>query len=114
MIDWGRVRELHDEIGDESFTEVFELFLEEVEAVLGHLGNCMEKLGDDLHFLKGCAWNLGFTEFGAVCQKGERQVAGGQAGEVDLATIFANYSASKTAFLAGVGAYCKSCGARTS
>ena len=33
MIDWKRVRELRDEIGEEDFSEVVDLFLEEVEEV---------------------------------------------------------------------------------
>ena len=75
MIDWGRANELLAEIGCEGFAEVVDLFLDEVEAVVLRLEIRPEpaQYEADLHFLKGGAWNLGFAEFGALCQDGERK-----------------------------------------
>ncbi len=104
MIDWTRVGELRDEIGEDSFIEVVELFLDEVEEVVARL----RSTGDpdtyeaDLHFLKGSAWNLGFAEFGALCQEGERSSAQGQAGGVAIGRILDCYGRSKAAFVAGL------------
>lgn len=106
MIDWERVAELRDEIGEAGFSEVLELFLDEVEAVVMRLGSRPEKLEDDLHFLKGSAWNLGFASFGASCQNGERRAATGCGAEVDISEVIATYSASKKAFMARVGEFC--------
>ncbi|WP_372837504.1 Hpt domain-containing protein [Phaeovulum sp.] len=108
MIDWERVTELHDEIGEESFAEVVDLFLDEVESILTHLGTCPQSLGDHLHFLKGSAWNIGFATFGAACQEGERQATAGHAAEVDIAAILSSYERSKMAFFARVGEFCES------
>lgn len=99
MIDWERVRELHSEIGDDGFAEVVELFLDEVEAVVMTLGSRPDKIEEDLHFLKGSAWNLGFRDFGGQCQQGERLAAAGQGAQVDLPVIRTSYDRSKAEFL---------------
>ncbi len=104
MIDWMRVNELRDEIGEDGFAEVVELFLDEVEEVVVRLGHapdprCFEQ---DLHFLKGSAWNLGFSAFGALCQDGERRSARGTPSAVDMGAILASYAASKDHFLTGL------------
>lgn len=104
MIDWVRANELRAEIGCDGFAEVVDLFLEEVEDVVRRLKSrpdpsCYEA---DLHFLKGGAWNLGFAEFGALCQEGERRSAAGNAPGVDVARIVRAYFASKEEFLAGL------------
>jgi HPt (histidine-containing phosphotransfer) domain-containing protein len=99
MIDWERVAELRSEIGADGFAEVVELFLDEVETVVMALGQKPEKLGDEMHFLKGSALNLGFRDFGAECQKGEKLAASGQVGAVDLAEILNSYGVSKTQFM---------------
>ncbi len=102
MIDWERVAELRSEIGAEGFAEVLELFLDEVEGVVMNLGRKAEKLGDDLHFLKGSAWNLGFRGFGAMCQDGERRCAAGNCASVDVDAILECYARSKTQFMGRV------------
>ncbi len=106
MIDWERVAELQSEIGAEGFAEVFELFMDEVESVVSCLGQRREKLEDDLHFLKGSAWNLGFRRFGALCHDGERQSAAGQPDDVDVAAVLECYSQSKALFIARVAEFC--------
>jgi HPt (histidine-containing phosphotransfer) domain-containing protein len=100
LIDWGKVRELRDEVGDEDFDEVVELFLEEVEETLGQLGGIGRCVEHDLHFLKGSALNLGFAHFSGLCQQGETAAADGRAGEVDLVAVREAYVSSKQAFTA--------------
>jgi len=104
MIDWMRVDELRQEIGDEGFAEVVELFLDEVEEVVMRLAAAPapESYEQDLHFLKGSAWNLGFADFGACCQEGERKAARGLATVADIAAAIENYDRSKAAFLGGL------------
>lgn len=100
MIDWPRVKELRDEIGPDDFTEVVELFLEEVEEIIQKLrGNDRSQLEQDLHFLKGCALNLGFERFAELCLQGERQSAEGQAEQVDLPAVLDAFETSKQSFL---------------
>ena len=102
MINWKRVNELRDEIGPEDFAEVVELFLEEVEQVIDKLREApdFEKLGEDLHFLKGSALNLGFRSFSILCQTGETASSEGTADSVDIGAILASYEASKIEFQA--------------
>ncbi|OOY14680.1 histidine kinase [Thioclava sp. DLFJ4-1] len=99
MIDWDRVQELRSEIGADGFAEVVDLFLDEVEAVVMGLGGRPDRVEEDLHFLKGSAWNLGFRDFGGACQQGERMAAAGRAVEVDLGAIRETYRLSKTQFM---------------
>ena len=103
MIDWTRVHELKDEIGEEDFGEVAEMFIAEVEEVIDRLKASPDpaRFEEDLHFIKSSALNLGFSDLSALCQAGERQAATGDAVGVDLAPVFASYAASKTAFLQG-------------
>ncbi|MDR0808834.1 MAG: Hpt domain-containing protein [Gemmobacter sp.] len=103
MIDWDRVSDLRSEIGEEGFTEVIALFLEETDEVIARLtGTSGGHLGSDLHFLKGSALNLGFRELAALCQEGERHCNAGQAGIMDLAPLLQLYRDSKAAFETGL------------
>lgn len=104
MIDWSKVTSLIDEIGADSFDEVVELFLDEVDTVITRLKARPdpERYEQDLHFLKGSAWNLGFTDFGALCQDGERLAARGGAASIDIAAVLDCYQRSKMDFLAGL------------
>lgn len=103
MIDWARVHELKEEIGEDDFAEVAEMFIAEVEEVIAHLKATPspETYEADLHFLKSSALNLGFTDLASLCQDGERRAAQGEAEQVKLGPIFAAYDTSKAAFLAG-------------
>ena len=104
MIDWQRVDELRQEIGDEGFAEVVELFLDEVEEVLARLRNAPSPATyeEDLHFLKGSAWNLGFAGLGALCQDGERNAGRGNTAAIDVGAILASYDESKAVFIKGL------------
>lgn len=101
MIDWDRVAQLRNEVGPDDFSEVVELFLEEVDEVTGRLATAQEAgaLAADLHFLKGSALNLGFEQLGLMCQEAERMAARGEAAAVSVAPILACYEASRQSFL---------------
>lgn len=103
MIDWDRVNELKDEIGEEDFAEVAEMFIAEVEEVIDRLKSTPDPATyeDDLHFIKSSALNLGFAELSTLCQDGERRAAAGDAAGVDLAPVLTSYATSKAVFLAG-------------
>ncbi len=102
MIDWARVAELRDEVGEDALDEVVEMFLEEVEEVVARLKAAPDPANyeEDLHFLKGSALNLGFRAFSDLCQAGEKSAAAGQAESVDLTIIFRAYDNSKAEFTA--------------
>lgn len=103
MIDWARVRELKEEIGEEDFAEVAEMFIAEVEEVIDRLRATPDptQFEEDLHFIKSSALNLGFAHLSTLCQDGEHKAASGNAESVDLAPVFASYAASKAAFVSG-------------
>jgi HPt (histidine-containing phosphotransfer) domain-containing protein len=101
MIKWSRVAELRDEIGEEDFADVIDLFIDEVEEVVNRLRLTLSlpDLEQDLHFLKGSALCLGFERFSDLCQDGERRAAAGDAANVDLPEILDAYEQSKIQFL---------------
>lgn len=99
MIDWGKVRELRDEVGAEDLQEVVDLFLEEVEGTIGELAHGPE-LEAQMHFIKGAALNLGFSDLADACYKGEKAAAEGDGDSVDLDEVKSTFSASKSLFLA--------------
>lgn len=103
MIDWGRVKELRDEIGADDFDEVVALFLEEADEVIARISPAAgaKALEADLHFLKGAALNLGFADFAALCQDGERRAAAGDT-NVDIDPVRGCYQGSKIAFGLGL------------
>ncbi|WP_298259160.1 Hpt domain-containing protein [uncultured Litoreibacter sp.] len=97
MLDWRRVQDLKDDLGEEDFEEIVGLFLEEVEEKLqGLLHGNIEELSSDLHFLKGSAANLGFESFRKLCETSERDPT-----EFEAGLLLSEYQESKVAFLAG-------------
>ena len=99
MIDWARVDELRNEIGEDDFGEVVDLFLTEVDGVIAILAPGMPGLEEQLHFLKGSALSLGFADFSSLCASGEVRAAGGQDISADLASLLTCYAASRAHFL---------------
>ncbi|MEX0338922.1 MAG: Hpt domain-containing protein [Arenibacterium sp.] len=98
MIDWDRLLELRNEVGAEDFEEVVELFMEEVDTIIEPMRqgqNTLTNLESDLHFLKGCALNLGFTGFSDLCHEGEKQAAAGQGETVSIARVLEVFDQSK-------------------
>lgn len=103
MIDWSQVDELKDEMAD-SFDEIVEVFLEEVDESIAKLapGGSAESLAAGLHFLKGAALNLGFTQFAELCGTGEKLAEQGQVAGIDVGAVQACYKLSREEFLAGL------------
>lgn len=102
MIDWDRIETLFSEVGAEDFGEVVALFIEEVEDSIARLRALTDTvlLEAEMHFLKGCALNLGFARLGALCARGESDAAQGRHAEVDIAAIIDCFEASRAAFTA--------------
>lgn len=99
MIDWQQVLALKEEIGDDDFEEVVDMFLDEVEEGLGDLQDDQQtsQLEASLHALKSSALNLGFRQFADLCAAGEGAAARGE--PVDLTPIFSTYAESKAIFV---------------
>ncbi len=102
MIQWARVNELRDDVGAEDFDDLVKIFLEEVEDTIQDLSpdSTANQMEQHLHFLKGCALNLGFRTFSDLCQDGERKSAKGETGTIDLTAIIDGFEQSKTVFIA--------------
>lgn len=108
MIDWNRVRDLRDEMGEEDFPKVVKLFLEEAEEVIERLSDTRGetgKLEQDLHFLNGSAMSFGFIDLSDLCQDGEHKSSIGQAETVDIGEVVKVYYETKTRFLQELSAH---------
>lgn len=99
MIDWKRVGELKDEVGEDAIMEIAEIFLEEMTEAIDPIlqGNQPASIPDILHFVKGAALNVGFSDLAKVCENAEQNP-----GALNTKTLVSTFSASKSAFLAGL------------
>lgn len=99
MIDWMRVAELREEVGEDDFDEVVTLFLEEVADSLAPLRSdpiCSDP-APFLHALRGSAANLGFAPVGQICEILEAKCTGAP---MDLAAVVKAYDTSCAEFMA--------------
>lgn len=102
MIDWARVDQLRDEVGEDAFAEISAMFLAEAEAAVARLHDGMTgpTLAAELHGLKGSALNLGFADLARLCAAGEATAAAGNPKTVDLAAVKRAFSTARAAFVA--------------
>lgn len=105
MIAWDRVAELREEIGEDSFAEVIEMFVEEAE----ELSDAIAEAGPDqmegaMHAMKSTALNLGLSELAEICAVGELAAAAGRSDEVDVAGVLLCYRRARKALLERVKA----------
>lgn len=73
MIDQGRLDELKNDFGEDDLDEIIEVFLAEtweaIDALEGKVGRLSpSEMGDQFHFLKGCARNVGAFDFADLCE----------------------------------------------
>jgi HPt (histidine-containing phosphotransfer) domain-containing protein len=100
MLNWQRVQDLKDDLGQEDFDEIVDLFLEEVEEKLEVLQNGRtDGVSAELHFLKGSAANLGFESFRVSCEQMERAPE-----QFEVDELLSVYKSSKAAFMEGTKA----------
>ena len=103
MIDWNRGAELRDEIGNDGFAEVVDMFLAEADDVIARLSPDLgaQSLENDYHFLKGAALTLGFVVMAHLCQSREIAAKGGVISG-DLTEFNSIYHNSRAALMAGL------------
>lgn len=100
MIDWERVTSLRDEVGEDEFRPLVEMFLDEIEAGLMALGSANPVVTwDSLNLLKGCSLNLGLTAFFRICDTWEKLMASGNADQLEIDLLLASYATSKQLLL---------------
>lgn len=98
-VDWDRVAELREEVGEDSFAEVLSLFLEEMDEAVDSLKAGAPDTGK-LHFLKGAALNLGLTRLAALSSDGETRLKWDPAETVPTAPLLEAYRAAKAELIA--------------
>lgn len=101
VIDWSHVRQLCLEVGAEDFDEVVELFFDEVADTISRIETLtdLSNLAEDMHFLKGSALSLGFSQMSQLCHEGEKAAEKGENDSVDIDAIIESYTLSKQEFL---------------
>ncbi len=87
MIDMNRIEELRADLSAEDFAEVFACFISEARETLAQLAPLRDQaLREALHFLKGGALNIGFTDFALLCQRGLDDSLGGRDPDIPALT----------------------------
>ncbi len=89
MIDQTRLQELEDDFGADELGEIVEAFLDEAFEAVDELQTLdrdadLDAIGRHLHFLKGCARNVGAMDLGDICEALEAQPANAVSGEVTV------------------------------
>lgn len=109
MINWAQVRQLEQDVGPEDLGAVIAVFLAEVEEAIKDLHaiplDDTAQIAAMLHFLKGCASNVGFEAFAEICAKGEVKAENGQVSDVTTAGVVRIYEGSKKLFLEDFSAH---------
>lgn len=102
-MDWDRVRDLREDVGEDDLGGIIALFLEETDAVVAQLAahRSAGELRSDLHFLKGSALNIGMASFAQACHAAEEQLSCDN-GSVDIDLILGLYVQSREALVSGL------------
>ncbi len=100
MIDWIRIDELRDEVGQDDFGDIVGVFFEEAQEALENLrrADTVVTLLGQLHFLQGSALNLGFSNFAAICRNEENSLQKDPSHKVEIDKIYGVFSSSKQQF----------------
>lgn len=97
MVNWDRITELQEEVGEDDLAEVLVLFCEEVEEALGALATTdAAKLKGHLHFLKGSAMNIGLDQVSTLCREAEQSLTSDPNAIVSVDTIRSAYQSART------------------
>lgn len=95
LIDWDRVMELKDEVGDDAFAEILEMSVEELEETFARIASSPQVTAADMHFLKGASLNLGLAQLAEVCKSGEMALRDDSTASIDLSAIRRLYDDSR-------------------
>lgn len=93
MIEWQRLEELRDDVGEEEIAGVIDLFLAEIRQALPGLAQS-DAHGRValLHSMKGSARNIGLYGFARICDDEERRILENglpAVSDADIAAAFA-------------------------
>lgn len=95
MLDWTRISELQDDLGEDGFAEMSELFLQEIATILDQLipESAVTTWESQLHMIKGCALNMGLgalAGYAAQLEQNAHQTLAWDAEIVRLRDLFAD------------------------
>ncbi len=96
MINWDRINELTEEVGEDDLSEVLLLFCEEVEEVLEKLPSASaNEVPAHLHFLKGSAMNIGLESVSQLCKSEEQRITADPSAQPAVEAIQSAYLSAK-------------------
>lgn len=96
MVNWDRITELQEEVGEDDLAEVLQLFCEEVEEALSALSTTdAETLKGHLHFLKGSALNIGLDQVSTLCREAEQTLASNPQSNILVEAIRSAYQSAR-------------------
>lgn len=98
MIDWDRVAELQAEIGEDDLAEILSVFFEEIDGAIATYGKDGRSEAETLHFLKGCAANIGLSSVASLCLEGELALRDDPAARPQINNIRRAFSTARLEF----------------
>ena len=99
MIDWARISELQDDLGEEGFAEMAALFLQEIDTALSVDPPGQPPEAEALmHMIKGCALNIGLAALGDLCAGYEARARAGECQMIDMALLRQVFTTSRQEF----------------
>lgn len=102
MIDWDRITELKNDMGQDEFPALVSIFLDEVENALSNLNGQTAPIEADFHFLKGSALTLGFQDLAKLASAGEIALHQDADAQVEVSPIAKAYDLEKRELLENV------------
>ncbi len=99
QIDWARLHQLQEDVGTEDIRGIITLFEQELKQVIAQLPLEAEpaQMANNLHYLKGCALNLGFNDLARLCQQSFDHLNTDPAPPITLAPILECYESATQA-----------------
>jgi HPt (histidine-containing phosphotransfer) domain-containing protein len=96
MINWARLLQLQEDVGKNDIHDIIILFEQELKQVIAQLPlqTDPEQMASNLHYLKGCALNLGFEDLADLCQAGYTRLSQSPRTGVTVAPILSAYEAA--------------------
>lgn len=102
MLDWTRISELQNDLGEDGFAEMAVMFLDEIEQALHGLPGARAdpvRLAETLHMIKGCALNVGLGAVASHAAQLEHQTPSATGLDQDFQALQQKFFASRREFL---------------
>lgn len=100
MIDWQHIKELEADLGADAFPDLVVVFLDEISEAVQAIEPPATPSEAQMHFLKGTALTLGFTDLGNRASDAETTLRNDPNAKLDLDELQSAYQSELAEFKA--------------